>query len=60
MISFIQRIPPRPPNHPACNTKNPPWWCDNTPTLDITTDILLVIAIIYGVYIIYNKYYKNK
>lgn len=51
----LNKMPP-PPNHKACQTPNPPWWCGNAPeaTIDSGLWILLAIGLIIGIIII-NK-----
>ena len=56
----LNKMPPPPPNpgnHPACNTPNPPWWCDEAPQASIDSGIwiLFVLALIIGIIFISIK-----
>lgn len=57
--------PNRPDNssHPACQTPNPPWWCDNNPDnpapLDDYLPILFIGGAVIGGYFYYKKQLKT-
>lgn len=42
---------PPPPNHTACNTPNPPWWCGEPQQmiLDQNLWVLVALALIIGI-----------
>jgi len=44
-----------PPNGNACNTPNPPPWCD-TPGVPIDTPILMIGLLIGGIILGYRQY----
>lgn len=51
------KMPP-PPTHQACQTPNPPWWCDEVPNMTITQNlwILVVLGLIIGIVYLTTKY----
>lgn len=49
--------PPNNPNHPACSTPNPPWWCEPT-HVSIDSTPATIIAVFIGVLIV--AYFQRK
>lgn len=48
---MIEERPLHPPDHTACGTPNPPWWCEDTMSVPIDNYIavLILIALITAV-----------
>ena len=42
--STEQSKPPHGGDHRACETPNPPWWCDNAPPASIDSAAFLLLA----------------
>lgn len=44
-------IPPHDGTHTACQTPNPPWWCNDSPDaiIDGGIAILMIIGIVLGI-----------
>ena len=60
----LNKMPPPPSNsenHPACDTPNPPWWCDEAPQTPIDDGlwIFVIIALLIGIVYLITKY-KDK
>ena len=52
---MIEERPTHPPDHTACGTPNPPWWCEDAMSVPIDNYIVVLVLIALIIAVIYLR-----